>query len=104
MPGGLALISRHQGVRLTWRELAERTEQTALGLMAIGIGAGDRIGIWSPTCVEWTLVQLAAARVGAILVNVNPAYRPGELAYALGQSGVRVLVSAPASRPPSIWP
>jgi fatty-acyl-CoA synthase len=95
VPGGLALISRHQGVRLTWRELAERTEQTALGLMAIGIGAGDRIGIWSPTCVEWTLVQLAAARVGAILVNVNPAYRPGELAYALGQSGVRVLVSAP---------
>ena len=92
---GLALVSRAQGVRLTWRELADRTEVVALGLLGIGIEKGDRVGIWSPTCVEWTLLQFGAARVGAILVNVNPAYRSGELAYALRQSGVRVLVTAP---------
>jgi fatty-acyl-CoA synthase len=94
-PDGLALVSRAQGVRLTWRELADRTEVVALGLLGIGIEKGDRVGIWSPTCVEWTLLQFGAARVGAILVNVNPAYRSGELAYALRQSGVRVLVTAP---------
>ena len=82
-PDGLALVSRAQGVRLTWRELADRTEAVALGLLGIGIETGDRVGIWSPTCVEWTLLQFGAARVGAILVNVNPAYRSGELAYAL---------------------
>jgi fatty-acyl-CoA synthase len=95
VPNGLALVSRHQGVRLTWHELTDRTDALALGLIAVGIEPGDRVGIWSPTCVEWTLLQLAAARVGAILVNVNPAYRPGELAYALVQSGVRLLVTAP---------
>jgi fatty-acyl-CoA synthase len=95
VPNGLALVSRHQGVRLTWHELADRTDALALGLIAVGIEPGDRVGIWSPTCVEWTLLQLAAARVGGILVNVNPAYRPGELAYALLQSGVRLLVTAP---------
>jgi fatty-acyl-CoA synthase len=92
---GLALVSRAQRVRLTWRELADQTEALALGLLAIGIENGDRVGIWSPTCVEWTVLQFAAARVGAILVNVNPAYRSAELSYALGQSGVRVLVTAP---------
>jgi fatty-acyl-CoA synthase len=94
-PDGLALVSRAQGVRLTWRELADQTDALALGLLGIGIENGDRVGIWSPTCVEWTLLQLAAARVGAILVNVNPAYRSAELSYALRQSGVRVLVTAP---------
>ena len=82
-------------VRLTWRELADQTEALALGLLGIGIENGDRVGIWAPTCVEWTVLQFAAARVGAILVNVNPAYRPAELSYALRQSGVRVLVTAP---------
>ena len=95
LPDGLALVSRAQGVRLTWPELFDRTEALALGLLGIGIEKGDRVGIWSPTCVEWTVLQFAAARVGAILVNVNPAYRPAELAYALRQSGVRVLVTAP---------
>jgi fatty-acyl-CoA synthase len=95
LPDGLALVSRAQSVRLTWRELAEQTEALALGLLAIGIERGDRVGIWSPTCAEWTALQFAAARVGAILVNVNPAYRPAELSYALRQSGVRVLVTAP---------
>jgi fatty-acyl-CoA synthase len=94
-PDGLALVSRAQGVRLTWRELADRSEAVALGLLGIGIEKGDRVGIWSPTCAEWTVLQFGAARVGAILVNVNPAYRPAELAYALRQSGVRVLVTAP---------
>ncbi len=95
LPDGLALVSRAQGVRLAWPELFDRTEALALGLLGIGIEKGDRVGIWSPTCVEWSVLQLAAARVGAILVNVNPAYRPAELAYALRQSGVRVLVTAP---------
>src|SRR4051812_6502729 len=96
LPDGLALVSRHQDVRLTWSELAAQVEDVARGLVAIGVETGDRVGIWSPTRVEWTLLQFATARIGAILVNVNPAYRPNELAYALGQSGVRVLVTAPS--------
>ena len=95
VPDGLALVSRSQTIRLTWRALAEQAEMIARGLLAIGVEKGDRVGIWSPTCVEWTLMQFATARVGAILVNVNPAYRAGELSYALRQSGVRVLVTAP---------
>jgi fatty-acyl-CoA synthase len=96
LPDGLAVVSRHQDVRLTWSELAVHVGDVARGLLAIGVEQGDRVGIWSPTRVEWTLLQFATARVGAILVNVNPAYRPPELAYALGQSGVRVLVTAPS--------
>ena len=95
LPNELALVSRAQGVRLTWQELANQAEAVALGLLAVGIEKGDRVGIWSPTCVEWSLLQLGAARVGAILVNVNPAYRPAELAFALRQSAVRVLVTVP---------
>src|SRR5438270_11656543 len=94
LPDGLALVSRHQDVRLSWRELDQRVEDVALGLLAIGVEKGERVGIWSPTCIEWTLLQFAADRGGAILVNVNHAYRPAELAYALQQSGVRVLVTA----------
>jgi fatty-acyl-CoA synthase len=96
LPDAPAVVSRHQDVRLTWSELAAQVEDVARGLLAIGVSQGDRVGIWSPTRVEWTLLQFATARVGAILVNVNPAYRPPELAYALGQSGVRVLVTAPS--------
>jgi fatty-acyl-CoA synthase len=95
LPGEVALVSRHQDVRLTWHELASRSEEVACGLLAIGVKVGDRVGIWSPTCVEWTLLQFGAARIGAVLVNVNPAYRAPELAYALRQAGVRVLVVAP---------
>ena len=91
-----ALVSLHQGVRLTYGEFAVEVGRVARGLMALGVEKGDRIGIWAPTCAEWTLLQFASARVGAILVNINPAYRPHELAYALGQSGVRVLVTARA--------
>ncbi|HWF15202.1 MAG TPA: AMP-binding protein [Acidimicrobiales bacterium] len=95
MPDALALVSRHQGVRLTWRELDQLADELARGLLASGIQKGDRIGIWSPTCVEWTLLQMASGRVGSILVNVNPAYRTAELSYALSHSGVRMLVTAP---------
>src|SRR5206468_283977 len=95
LPDALALVSRHQDVRLTWGQLAAEVEAVALGLLGVGVERGDRVGIWSPTCVEWTLLQLAAARVGAILVNVNPAYTVSELAYALGHSAMRMLVTAP---------
>ena len=93
-PDRLALVARHQDIRWTWDELGEVVERVALGLLTLGIERGDRVGIWSPTCAEWTVLQFACARVGAILVNVNPAYRPIELAYTLGQSGVRLLVTA----------
>ena len=89
-----ALVSRHQGVRLSWNELSATTDEAARGLLALGVERGDRVGIWSPTCAEWTLLQFATARVGAILVNVNPAYRPSELAFALDHAGVRLLVTA----------
>ncbi len=89
-----ALVSRHQNARYTYRELWDETERVARGLLALGISKGDRIGIWSPNCAEWTLVQYATARIGAVLVNVNPAYRPAELSYAMQHAGVRLLVTA----------
>jgi fatty-acyl-CoA synthase len=93
-PDRAALVSRAQGVRLTYAELDAAVDRIATGLLARGIAKGDRVGIWAPNCVEWTLAQYATAKVGAILVNVNPAYRTHELAYALRQSGVRLLLSA----------
>ena len=95
-PDAEALVSRHQGARLTYGELGREVERVARGLLGLGIEKGDRVGIWSPTRVEWTLLQFATARVGAILVNINPAYRAGEMAYAVNQSGLRLLVTAPA--------
>ncbi len=95
-PDGLALVSRHQGIRQTWREFDASVEAAARALLAFGIGKGDRVGVWSPTCAEWAHLQLAAARVGAILVVVNPAYQRDEVAYALRHSGVRLLVTAEA--------
>ncbi|MEY2399093.1 MAG: fatty-acyl-CoA synthase [Actinomycetota bacterium] len=89
-----ALVSRHQDIRLSWLALSEAADAVAKGLLALGIERGDRIGIWAPTCAEWTILQFASARVGAILVNVNPAYRPNELVFALNHAGVRVLVTA----------
>jgi fatty-acyl-CoA synthase len=91
-----ALVSCHQGIRYTYDELREAVSRLASGLLARGIAQGDRVGIWAPNCAEWVLVQYATAAIGAILVNVNPAYRTHELAYALRQSGMRLLVSAPA--------
>src|SRR5579875_4126636 len=93
-----ALISRHQGIRYTYGQLREEVDRCARGLMALGIRKGDRVGIWSPNRAEWTITQFATAKIGAILVNINPAYRVTELEYALGQSGCRMLVSAPSFR------
>jgi fatty-acyl-CoA synthase len=91
-----ALVSCHQDVRLTYTELDAAVDAAAAGLLRAGIDAGDRVGIWAPNCAEWVLVQYATAKVGAILVNVNPAYRTHELEYVLRQSGVRLLFSASA--------
>jgi fatty-acyl-CoA synthase len=93
-PDAEALVVRHEDLRRSYAELAGETERVALGLLGLGIEKGDRVGIWAPTCSQWPFLQLATARVGAILVNVNPAYRPSELAYALRHSGVRMLVTA----------
>lgn len=92
--GGMALISVHQRLRWTYRELFKRSDAFAAGLLKLGLGRGDRIGIWSPNCAEWALTQFAAARIGAILVTINPAYRLSEVEYTLNKVGVKVLVAA----------
>ncbi|HET7327921.1 MAG TPA: AMP-binding protein [Nocardioidaceae bacterium] len=89
-----ALVECATGRRWTYAELDRDVDALARGFIGAGIAKGDRVGIWAPNCAEWTLVQYATAKVGAILVNVNPAYRTHELAYALNQSGMRMLVSA----------
>jgi fatty-acyl-CoA synthase len=91
-----ALVARHQGVRWTYDELAERIAACARGLIGLGLEQGDRVGLWSPNYAEWTLLQFATAEIGVILVNVNPAYRTHELQYALAQSGCRMLFAAPS--------
>ncbi len=95
-PGRDAVVFCEQGVRHTWREFAEQVETAAAGLWAMGVRKGDRVGIWSPNRAEWLLTQFATARIGAILVNINPAYRLSELEYALDKSGVSLLVTAAA--------
>ena len=87
-----ALISRHQGLRYTWAELHAEVERVARGLLAMGIERGDRVGIWAPNRAEWTLIQYATAKIGVVLVNLNPSYRGHELAYALKQSGAATLI------------
>ncbi len=86
-----ALVVRHQGLRFTWRELREEVERTAAGLAGLGLGAGDRVGIWASNCAEWILLQHATARLGLVLVNVNPAYRSHELRFVLRRSRMRAL-------------
>ena len=93
-PQGLALASRHQGRRFTWAELDAAVDRIATGLLRLGVAAGDRVGIWAPNCAEWTLIQFATARIGAVLVTINPAYRVNEVEYALNKVGCSVLVSA----------
>ncbi|MFF3373788.1 AMP-binding protein [Streptomyces sp. NPDC002680] len=90
-----ALVDVPTGRRWTYRELAEDVDAVALGLLDLGVGKGDRVGIWSPNCAEWTLVQYATAKIGAILVNINPSYRTHELEYVLNQAGVRTVVAMP---------
>jgi fatty-acyl-CoA synthase len=89
-----AMVEVASGRRWTYAEFGAEVDVFARGLMARGIGKGDRVGIWAPNCAEWTITQYATASIGAILVNINPAYRTHELAYALNQSGVRLLISA----------
>src|SRR4051794_15859425 len=91
-----ALVEVATGRRWTYAELDADVDALARGLLALGIEKGDRVGIWAPNCAEWAIVQFATAKVGAILVNINPAYRTHEVEYALRQSGVKLLVSAPA--------
>ncbi|MFE3101401.1 AMP-binding protein [Nocardia tengchongensis] len=95
-PDREALIDYTTGVRWTYREFTAEVDALALGLLAAGIGKGDRVGIWAPNCPQWTLTQYATAKIGAILVNINPAYRSHELRYVLGQAGIRLLVAAPS--------
>jgi fatty-acyl-CoA synthase len=89
-----ALVDVPTHRRWTYSELDVEVDELALGLLGRGICAGDRVGVWSPNCAEWLLLQYATAKVGAVLVNVNPAYRSHELAYVVNQSGLRLLVSA----------
>jgi fatty-acyl-CoA synthase len=89
-----ALVDVAAGTRWTYAELDADVNRLALGLLARGITKGDRVGIWAPNCAEWVLTQYATAKIGAILVNVNPAYRTHELQYVVGQSGMRLLISA----------
>ncbi|MFD9268883.1 AMP-binding protein [Streptomyces goshikiensis] len=93
-PGRDALVDRAAGRRWTYAEFAADVDALALGLLDLGITKGDRVGIWAPNRAEWTLVQYATAKIGAILVTVNPAYRSHELEYVLRQSGMRMLVAA----------
>jgi fatty-acyl-CoA synthase len=95
LPDHEALVARHQGLRYTYAELRDACDRFARGLLAIGVKKGDRIGIWSPNHAEWVIAQFATPKIGAILVNVNPAYRVRELEYALRQSGCSALIIAP---------
>jgi fatty-acyl-CoA synthase len=89
-----ALVDRTTGRRWTYAELAADVDALALGLLELGIGKADRVGIWAPNGPEWTLTQYATAKIGAILVNINPAYRTRELEFVLNQSGTRLLIAA----------
>jgi len=89
-----ALVECRTSRRWTYTALNNAVDSLAAGLLDLGVGKGDRVGIWSPNCAEWTLTQFATAKLGAILVNINPAYRTHELGYALKQSGCTLLISA----------
>ena len=92
-PDNKALILRHQGVEWTYAELQHRVDQLASGLLALGIAPGDRVGIWGPNSAEWVLTQLATAKIGAIMVCINPAYRLYELEYALNKVECKALIT-----------
>jgi fatty-acyl-CoA synthase len=93
-----ALVSRHQEIRWTYAEMDRQVELCARGLLAEGVQKGDRVGIWAPNVAEWVVVQFATARIGAILVNINPSYRAHELEFVLRQSGCSMLILAPGYR------
>ncbi len=91
LPDHPALISRHQGLRLNYRQLQEHSARTAAGLWALGARPGDRVGMWASSCAEWVYLQVATSRIGAVLVNVNPAYRELDLRYILERSRMKVI-------------
>lgn len=93
-PNNDALVCLHQDIRWTYKEFVEKVNEAARAFMAIGVKRGDRVGIWSPNRYEWTVTQFATAKVGAILVNINPAYGVHELQYALNLAGITTLVTA----------
>jgi fatty-acyl-CoA synthase len=93
-PDNEALVVRHQNIRYTYAEFNQEVDLLARRFLAEGLNVGDRLGIWAPNCAEWALVQYATAKIGVILVNINPAYRTHELSYVLRQSGCRALVAA----------
>jgi fatty-acyl-CoA synthase len=93
-PDRPALVDVPAGRRWSYAELAADVDALALGLLAAGVTVGDRVGIWAPNCAEWVLTQYATAKIGAILVNINPAYRTSELEFVLNQSAARLLVAA----------
>jgi fatty-acyl-CoA synthase len=93
-PDREALVEIASGRRWTWREFDHAVNEAARGLIGLGIAKGDRVGMWAPNCAEWTIIQFAAAKAGAVLVNVNPSYRTHEFAYAVNQSGLRLLFAA----------
>src|SRR3989440_1945779 len=97
-PDNEALVVVHQGYRATYRQFWDQVADCARGLMARGVEKGDRVGIWAPNRYEWVIVQYATARIGAILVNINPAYKTSELEYALNQSGTTFLTLAAENR------
>ena len=94
-PDALALVSRHEGRRFSYRELQSASSQLASALLRTGLEPGDRIGIWSHNNAAWVLMQLATAKAGLILVNINPAYRTAEVEYALNKVGCKALVTMP---------
>ena len=93
-PDGEALVEVATGRRWTYAEFVAQVDALAFGLLGAGVRTGDRVGIWAPNVAEWVFVQYATAKIGAILVNINPAYRTHELRYVLDQSGVGTLISA----------
>jgi fatty-acyl-CoA synthase len=97
-PDRPAVVSRHLKTTLSYAELAERVDHLARGLVALGFTKGDRIGIWSTNNLEWLILQLATARIGVILVTINPAYRLKELAHALTRSELQAIFSIPSFR------
>ena len=90
-PDGDAIVSRHQALRLSYRDLEREVERTARGLWGLGIRPGDRVGMWAANCVEWIYLQVATARIGAAMVNVNPANRSYELGFVLRKSGMKAI-------------
>jgi len=93
-PDGQAIIVKHQGIRWSYQELYAQVDRLSVGLLALGIQTGDRVGIWGPNSIEWVMTQLATARIGAIMVCINPAYRLYELEYALNKASCKAIITA----------